>query len=128
MKGKSVVRKGAQATGMTASLRRLSSKADSRTWGSFTRCGLRLESVHQEPPCTDVFGKRDTAVAFLVSSHSRTRDNVRSVLPGLRRKRTGPLLSGPKSSFQMEVNFAFHLEIKVPESGGIMERERIQVA
>ncbi len=27
-------------------------------------------------------------------------------------------LSGPKSSFQMKVNFAFHLEIKVPESGG----------
>ncbi len=25
-------------------------------------------------------------------------------------------LSGPKSSFQMKVNFAFHLEIKVPES------------
>ncbi len=30
----------------------------------------------------------------------------------------GLLLSGPKSSFQMKVNFAFHLEIKVPESGG----------
>ncbi len=51
-------------------------------------------------------------------SHFWTRDNVRSVLPGLWRKRTGLLLSGPKSSFQMKVNFAFHLEIKVPESGG----------
>ncbi len=30
-----------------------------------------------------------------------------------RRKRTGLLLSGPKSSFQIKVNFAFHLEIKV---------------
>ncbi len=28
------------------------------------------------------------------------------------------LLSGPKSSFQMEVHFAFNLEIKVLESGG----------
>ncbi len=46
-------------------------------------------------------------------SHFWTRDNVRSILPGLRRKRTGLLLSGPKSSFQMKVNFAFHLEIKV---------------
>lgn len=37
---------------------------------------------------------------------------VKSVLSGLKRKRTGPLLNGPKSSFQ--VNFAFNLEIKVP--------------
>ncbi len=37
-------------------------------------------------------------------------------------------LSGPKSSFQMKVNFAFHLEIKVPESGRRVERHRIHVA
>ncbi len=37
-------------------------------------------------------------------------------------------LSGPKSSFQMKVNFAFHLEIKVPESGWRVERHRIHVA
>ncbi len=37
-------------------------------------------------------------------------------------------LSDPKSSFQMKVNFAFHLEIKVPESGGRVERHRIHVA
>ncbi len=61
-------------------------------------------------------------------SHYWTRDNVRSVLPGLWRKRTGLLLSGPKSSFQMKVNFAFHLEIKVPEPGGRVERHRIHVA
>ncbi len=58
----------------------------------------------------------------------RNRNIVRSILPGLRRTRTGLLLSGPKSSFQMKVNFVFHLEIKVPESGGRMERHRIQVA
>ncbi len=45
-------------------------------------------------------------------SHFWTRDNVRSVLPGLWRKRTGLLLSGPKSSFQMKVNLAFYLETK----------------
>ncbi len=61
-------------------------------------------------------------------SHFWTRDNVRSVLPGLWRKRSGLLLSGPKSSFQMKVNVAFHLEIKVPESGGRVERHRIHVA
>ncbi len=37
--------------------------------------------------------------------HFWTRDNVRSVLPGLWRKRL--LLSGPKSSFQMKVNLHF---------------------
>ncbi len=61
-------------------------------------------------------------------SHFWTRDNVRSILPGLWRKITGLLLSGPKFSFQMKVNFAFHLEIKVPESGGRVERHRIHVA
>ncbi len=45
-------------------------------------------------------------------SHFWTRDNVRSILPELWRKRTGLLLSGPKSSFQMKVNFAFHLETR----------------
>ncbi len=56
------------------------------------------------------------------------RNIVRSILPGLRRKRTELLFSGPKSSFQMKVNVAFNLEIKVPESGGSVERHRIHVA
>ncbi len=45
---------------MTASLRIQSSKADSNTWESFTRSGLKLESVHQESPRSDVFRKRVT--------------------------------------------------------------------
>ncbi len=61
-------------------------------------------------------------------SHFWNRNIVRSILPGLKRKRTGLLLSGPKSSFQIKVIFAFHLEIKVPESGGREERHRIHVA
>ncbi len=40
-------------------------------------------------------------------SHFWNRNIARSILPGLRRKRTGLMLSGPKSSFQMKVNFAF---------------------
>ncbi len=46
-------------------------------------------------------------------SHFWNRNIVRSILPRLRRKRTGLMLSGPKSSFQMKVHFTFHLEIKV---------------
>ncbi len=60
-------------------------------------------------------------------SHFWNRNIVRSILPGLRRKRTGLLLSGPKTSFQMKVNLAFQLEIKVPESRGRVERHRIHV-
>ncbi len=53
-------RNWAQVTGMTASLRIQSIKADSNTWKNFTRSELKLESVHQESPRSDVFRKRAT--------------------------------------------------------------------
>ncbi len=53
---------------------------------------------------------------------------IRGVLPGLRRRRTGLLSSGPKSSSQMRASFVFHLETKVLESGGRLEKLRAQVA
>ncbi len=57
------------------------------------------------------------------------RHNVRSILPGLRRKITELLLGGSKwSSFKIKVNFAFHLEIKVPEFGGRVKRHIFQAA
>ncbi len=115
------VGKCAQATGMTASLRILSRKADSNTWESFTRSELKPESVHQVHHAQTSSGKG-------LPSHFWNRNIVRSILPGLKRKITGLLLSGPKSSFQMKVNFAFNLEIKVPESGGRVERHIIHVA
>ncbi len=121
LEGRIWVGKGAQATGMTASLRLLSSKADSNTCESFTRSGLKLESVHQESPRSDVFRKRATKP--LLNQRQRQKHLTWAV-----EKITGLLLSGPKSSFQMKVNFAFHLEIKVPESGGRVERHRIHVA
>ncbi len=105
LEGRIWVGKGAQATGMTASLRIQSSKADSNTWESFTRSGLKLESVHQESPHSDVFRKRATS---LLNQRQTSEASYLAV-----EKITGLLLSGPKSSFQMKVNFAFHLEIKV---------------
>ncbi len=60
LEGRIWVGKGAQATGMNASLRIQSSKADSNTCESFTRSELKLESVHQESPRSDVFRKRAT--------------------------------------------------------------------
>ncbi len=35
-------------------------KADSNTWESLARSGLKLESVHQESPRSDIFRKRAT--------------------------------------------------------------------
>ncbi len=96
------VGKGAQATGMTASLRIQSSKADSNTCESFTRSGLKLESVHQESPRSDVFRKRATKP--LLNQRQRQKRLTWAVEKNN--------FSGPKSSFQMKVNFAFHLETR----------------
>ncbi len=45
-----------------------------------------------------------------------------------KRRRTGLLPGGPKSSFQMRASFVFHLETKVLESGGRVEKLIAQVA
>ncbi len=96
-------------------IERTADRFNSRIWVNFTRNGLRLGSRHQEPPHTDVSRNLATVV-------------VRGVLPGLRRRRTGLLPSGPKSSFQMRASFVFHLETKVLESGGRVEKLIAQVA
>ncbi len=49
--------------------------------------------------------KRVTTLRRLQEKDFWNRNIVRSILPGLWRKRTGLLLSGPKSSFQIKVNF-----------------------
>ncbi len=126
--GKDVVEKSVQAIGITAPWRGLWNKTHSKMWGRFTKRGLQLESVLQEPLRTDVCKTWVSAVAFLVSSPSWTTNSIRIVSPGLKTKRTGLLLSGPKLCSLMKVNFAFPLEIRVPESGGREEWLRIHVA
>ncbi len=115
VKRKSVEGKDAQPTERTAALWGLSSKIDSRIWVNFTRNRLKLGWRHQEPPHTDVSRNLATVV-------------IRGVLPGLKRRRTGLLPSGPKYSFQMRGSFGFHLETKVLESGGRLEKLIAQVA
>ncbi len=114
VEGKSVEEKDAQPTERTAALWGLSSKIDSRICVNFTRNGLRLGSRHQE-------------------HHTQTCRGIwlqlmSEALPGIRRRRTGLLPSGPKSSFQMRASFVFHLETKVLESGGRVEKLIAQVA
>ncbi len=70
----------------------------------------QLESVHQESPRSDVFRKRAT-------------------MPLLNQRQCQKHLTWAvekNNSFQIKENFAFHLEIKVPESAGRVERHRIQ--
>ncbi len=69
-----------------------------------------LEELHKE--WTEA-GVAQTSSGKGLPSHFWNRNIVRSILSGLRRKITGLLLSGPKSSFQMKVHLAFNLEIKV---------------
>ncbi len=71
--------------------------------------------------------------ASRVTTHTDVSRNlatvvIRGVLPELRRRRTGLLPSSPKSSFQMRASFVFHLETKVLESGGRVEKLIAQVA
>ncbi len=108
---------------MTASLRILSSKADSNTCESFTRSGLKLESVHQESPRSDVFRKRATKPLL------KQRQKRQKRLTWLWRKITGTVAQWSKVLFfRGKLSFAFNLEIKVPESGGRVERHIIHVA
>ncbi len=72
LEGRNWVGKCAHATGMTASLKILSSNADSNTWESFTRSELKLESVHQESPRSDVFRNRATK-QLLKQKHRQKR-------------------------------------------------------
>ena len=82
-----------------------------------------LDELHKEWTEAGVKASRAT-------THRRVREFgyscriplVRGVLPGLRRRRTGLLPSGPKSTFQMRASFVFNLETKVLESGGRVEK------
>ncbi len=75
-----------------------------------------LRELHKEWTEAGVSASRVTKLRCLQEkgypSHFWSR-NVRSILPGIRMKRIGLLLSGPKSSFQIKVHFEFNLEIKV---------------
>ncbi len=81
LEGRIWVGKGAQATGMTASLRIQSSKADSNTCESFTRVDWSWSQCIKSHHAQTSSGKG-------LPSHFWTRDNIRSVLPGLWRKIT----------------------------------------
>ncbi|KAI2656032.1 Phenylserine dehydratase [Labeo rohita] len=96
---------------------------------------MTIDTLHKEGKTQKVIAKEAGCSQSSVSKHinreakgRKRHDSVRSVSPGLKIKRTGLLLSSPKLCSLMKVNFAFPLEIRVPESGGREERQRIHVA
>ncbi len=121
LEGRIWLGKVAQATGMTASLRILSSKADSNTCESFTRSGLKLESVHQKSPRSDVFRKRATKP--LLNQRQRQKHLTWTV-----EKMNWTVAQWSKVLFPDESTFCISFGNKVPESGGRVERHRIHVA
>ncbi len=114
---KNLGRKGAQATGMTASLRILSSKADS----TLVRASQGVDWSWSQCIKSHTL-RRLQEKGYQATSEPETTSEASYLGCGEKE------LSGPKSSFQMKVNVAFRLEIKVPESGGRVERHRIHVA
>ncbi len=106
---------------MTASLRILSSKDDSNTWESFTRSGLKLESVHQESPRSDVFRKRATKP--LLNQRQRQKHLTWAV-----EKKNWTVAQWSKVLFSDKSKFCFSFGNQGLESGGRVERHRIHVA
>ncbi len=85
---------------MTASLKILSSKADSNTWESFTRSELKLESVHQESPRSDIFRKRATK-PLLKQKHRQKH------LTWVKEKNNWTVVQWSKVLFSDESKFSF---------------------
>ncbi len=99
-------------------LERMWNKTHSKMWGRFTKSGLQLESVLQEPLRTDVcktwvFSCRIPCVKPLLNNRQRQKR-----LAWAKDKKDWTAAEWSKVMFSDEVHFAFPLEIRVPESGG----------
>ncbi len=109
-----VEEKDAQPTERTAVLWGLSSKIDSRIWVNFTRNELRLGSRHQEH-------HTQTCRGICYSCLQRR-------LTWAKEKKNWTVAQWSKVLFSDESKFVFHLETKVLESGGRVEKLIAQVA
>ncbi len=116
LEGRNWIGKGAQAIGMTASLRILSRKADSNTWESFIRSELKLECIKSH--------HAQTSSGKVLPSHFWNRNIVRSILPGLRRKIT--VAQWSKVLFSDESKFCLSFGNQGPRVW--RKRHRIHVA
>ncbi len=99
----------------------LSSKADSNTWESFTKSGLKLESVHPKSPSSDVFRKRATKP--LLKQKQRQKH-----LTWAKEKKNWTVAQWYKVLFSDKSKFCISFGNQGLESGGRLERHRIQAA
>ncbi len=106
---------------MTASLRILSSKADSNTWESFKRSGLKLESEHQESPRSDDFRKRANKPLLKQKQHQKH-------LTWAVEKNNWTVAQWSKVLFSDKSKFCISFGNQGLESGGRVERHIIQAA
>ncbi len=106
---------------MTASLRILSSKADSNTCESFTRSGLKLESVQSRVTTL----RRLQEKGYQATSEPETTSEASYLGCG---EKNWTVAQWSKVLFSVESKFCISFGNKVPESGGRAERHRIHVA
>ncbi|KAI2663634.1 DNA replication ATP-dependent helicase/nuclease DNA2 [Labeo rohita] len=94
------------------------SKHVNRKMSGRKKCGRKRCTTNRENHSLEGFVKQNRFKPLL--NHRQCQ----------RRRRNGLLPSGPKSSFQMRASFVFvfHLETKVLESGGRVEKLIAQVA
>ncbi len=106
---------------MTAIFRILSSKADSNTWESFTRSELKLESVHQESPRSDIF-KKSATKPLLKQKHCQKN------LTWAKEKNNWTVAQWSKVLFSDESKSCISFGNQGLESGGRVDRHIIHVA
>ncbi len=106
---------------MSASLRILPSETDSNTCESFTRSGLKLESVHQESPRSGFFRKRVTKPLL-------KQKQCQKHLTWVKEKKNWTVAQWSKVLFSDKSTFCISFENQGLESGGRVERHRIQAA
>ncbi len=89
-----------------------------------------IDTLHKEGKPQTFIAKEAGCSQSAVSKHVNRKLSGRKKCgrKTTRRRRTGLLPSGPKSSFQMRAIFVFNLETKVLESGGRVEKLIAQVA
>ncbi len=112
LEGRNWVENVHKQQGWPRCLRILLSKADSNTWERFTRSELKLESVHQESPRSDVFSKRATKPLLKEKDHQKH-------LTWTKEKNNYTVAQWSKVLFSDESKFC------LSESGGRVERHRI---
>lgn len=89
---------------------------------------LRIIELVLKEPLIELSRTWTTADVFLMSSQSFTFDNIRSILPGQKRKGWATVVRSPLFFFLDKSNLAYDLDIKVPKAEKRLERHRFHIS